>query len=93
MYDFFYNIFLLHIMINSLHDLEQINVQDSNDNSSQSSMEQSSHIYSMEPGASKRRDLNVDDKRDACSSGSASRDEPSAESLEGNLRSSSLKKF
>lgn len=64
----------------------KINVQDSNDNSSQSSMEQSSHIDSNEPGASKRRDLNVDDKRDACSSGSASRDEPSAESLEGNLR-------
>lgn len=80
-------------MINSLHDLEQINVQDSNDNSSQSSMEQSSHIDSNEPGASKRRDLNVDDKRDAFSSGSASRDEPSAESLEGNLRSSSLKSF
>ena len=80
-------------MINSLHDLEQINVQDSNDNYSQSGVEQSSQIDSIEPGESKkRRDLNVKDIGDACSSGSASRDEPSAESLKGNLRSSSLKK-
>ncbi|KAJ6324680.1 hypothetical protein OIU76_011886 [Salix suchowensis] len=65
----------------------RINVQDSNDNSSQSGMEQSSHIDSIEPGESKkRRDFNGKDIGDACSSGSASRDEPSAESLKGNLR-------
>lgn len=65
----------------------RINVQDSNDNSSQSGAEQSSHIDSIEPGESKkRRDFNGEDIGDACSSGSASRDEPSAESLKGNLR-------
>ncbi|KAJ6432072.1 hypothetical protein OIU84_019350 [Salix udensis] len=64
----------------------RINVQDSNDNSSQSGVEQSSHIDSIEPGESKkRRDFNGEDIGDACSSGSASRDEPSAESLKGNL--------
>ncbi|CAK7326347.1 unnamed protein product [Dovyalis caffra] len=65
-------------------------IQDSDDNSSRSGVEQSSHIDSVVPKASKSRDINMDDKSDAHSSGSASRDEPSAESLEGNLSGQDL---
>lgn len=68
-------------------------MQDSNEKSSVSGKEELGHMESTGQEASKNRDLKMNDMRDTHDSSCASGDELSAESLEENIRYSSLKKF